>query len=986
MRLPINLLCLTLSLLPSASAVFADEAYEVDYHHELLGLPQPHTTFFHRPRKDDKATLLYTLSDLGVLGAVNPSTGKVIWRQFLAKDADDKAGFLRPVEAENTVVSAVGSRVDSWDAMNGREIWGNTFKGTVKDLEVIERATGDDKPKDVLALFEVEGKAILRALKGASGDVAWEYKDASNDLPLQVSTNVKNIFLVSLQGSSGAYNLKVAILDPVTGKKTKEYILKAGIAAAADVLLVGANSAAPIIAWADEAMKNLQVNILGQAGKLQTLPLKQADGDIVKVTIHAPELVQSLPHFLVHTHSAISNRADVYHIDLTSGTINKAYELPTLAGKGAVSTSSQAANVYFTRLGKDEVVVVSSVSHGILGRWPVTANKDHGAFLHGASEVVQRTADTYAVRSAVVTSDEDWVLVRNGAEAWTRVEGLAGAVAAQWAEIPESESYIKTLEVESEINPLSAYIHRVKRHVNDLEYLPAYLVELPKRILSSILGNADIVRKPGALARDSFGYNKLAIIATQRGRVYCLDSGNHGEIIWSTKAYEIPAGKKWDVKGIWVENAKAVVTIRGNEGEYIILQTTTGETIKKTSFGSWPPAPNAAIVDDSLGKWFLPIGLDGNPRDIPKEWSQKNTVVVRGDNGDVRGLKLVESGSNLVPIVAWTFHPGPSQKITSVVARPAHDPVASIGRVLWDRTVLYKYLNPNIILITAISSAASTATFYLLDSVSGDILYSSTHSGVDTTQPITSALSENWFVYSLWSDVLPPTVEPASLPASKGYQIVVSELYESSSANDRGPLGDNVNASSVEPVDIPNAEPPLPHVITQSFLIPEPISHMSVTQTRQGITTRQLLCVLPDSNSIIGIPRTVLDARRVVGRDPTAAEQEEGLFKYSPVIEFDPKIVLSHQREVMGIEGVLASPAVLESTSLVLGWGVDVFGTRVAPSMAFDVLGKGFNKISLMGTVVALWAAVFVLGPMVSLIPLSFHAILVRLLWYMDCC
>ena len=92
MRLPLNLLYLSLSLLPSALAVFEDEAYSVDYHHELLGLPQPHTTFFHRPRKDDKATLIYTLSDLGVLGAVHPGTGKVVWRQLLGEGD----GFLRP--------------------------------------------------------------------------------------------------------------------------------------------------------------------------------------------------------------------------------------------------------------------------------------------------------------------------------------------------------------------------------------------------------------------------------------------------------------------------------------------------------------------------------------------------------------------------------------------------------------------------------------------------------------------------------------------------------------------------------------------------------------------------------------------------------------------------------------------------------------------------------------------------------------------------
>ena len=963
MRLPVNLLCLALSILPTALAVFADDAYHVDYHHELLGLPQPHTTFFHRPRQHDKATLLYTLSDLGVLGAVNPGTGKVVWRQFLAaNDTGAADGFLRPVEGESSVVSAVQNRVDAWDAMSGREKWGNVFAGSVKDLEVMEHAAGEES-KDILALFEEGGKAHLRRLKGANGDVAWEYKDATDDVPLQVSTNVREVFIVSLHGSWGGYNLKVTTLDPVTGKKTNEYTLtaKADVHSPHDVLLVGANSASPIVAWTDKAMKNLKVNLLGKSGDIQSLPLKESDGEIVKVTLHAPQLVQSLPHFLVHSQSAVSNRADVYHINIASGKIEKEYELPKLPGPGAISTGTQDANVYFTRLTEDEVILLSSASHGVLGRWPVVVEKFHGSLIHGVSEVVQKSADVYAVRSAVFTDTEEWVLVRNGAEAWSRPEGLSGAVAATWAEIPESESLAKSLEAEAHSNPLSAYIHRVKRHFNDLQYLPAYLQAVPERLLSSIVPQVTS-QTVGPLVHDSFGFNKIVIVATQRGRVYGLDTGNHGNIIWNLKAFDVPAGRKWDVKGIWVENTKGIATIRGSDGEYILVRTTDGINIETMKPGSWPPVTSAAVVDSPSGTWFLPIGVDGNPGEVPKEWAPSGTVVVKGSNGEIRGLKFETKGLNAQPIVAWTFQPATGQRVTSVVARPTHDPVASIGRVLGDRSVLYKYLNPNVVLVTAVSETAADASFYLIDSVSGSILYTTTHTGVDTTQPITSALTENWFAYSLWSDVL----STSTLSGSKGYQIVISELYESAIPNDRGPLGATDNSSSLEPSDVPNAEPALPHVITQSFLIPEAISHMSVTSTKQGITTRQLLCSLPSSNSIIGITRQILDPRRPVDRDPTLPEQEEGLFKYHPVIEFDPKMIITHKREVIGVKDIIASPALLESTSLVLAYGVDVFGTRVAPSAAFDILGKGFNKLSLVATVVALGLGVAVLAPMVS--------------------
>jgi len=341
--------------------------------------------------------------------------------------------------------------------------------------------------------------------------------------------------------------------------------------------------------------------------------------------------------------------------------------------------------------------------------------------------------------------------------------------------------------------------------------------------------------------------------------------------------------------------------------------------------------------------------------------------VVKGNDGEIKGLKFETGQETAQPVVTWTFKPALGQSIFNVVSRPAHDPVASIGRVLGDRTVLYKYLNPNIVLVISVSHEHSTASLYVIDTVSGDILYSISHEGVDTTQPIASVLTENWFAYSLWADVLPTDVltTTETLPASKGYQIFVSEMYESDVPNDRGPLGSAANSSSLEPSDIPNAGPALPFVATQSFLIPEAISHMSVTETRQGITTRQLLCTTPSNNAIIGIPRTILDPRRPVGRDPTTAEMEEGVFRYQPYIEFDPKLVLTHKREVIGVKDVITSPAVLESTSLLFAYGIDIFGTRVAPSAAFDILGKGFNKLSLVGTVLALWVGVVVLAPMV---------------------
>ena len=63
---------------------------------------------------------------------------------------------------------------------------------------------------------------------------------------------------------------------------------------------------------------------------------------------------------------------------------------------------------------------------------------------------------------------------------------------------------------------------------------------------------------------------------------------------------------------------------------------------------------------------------------------------------------------------------------------------------------------------------------------------------------------------------------------------------------------------------------------------------------------------------------------------------------------------------------IITSPAVLESTSLVFAFGLDLFCTRVAPSGTFDVLSENFNKVQLVFTIGGLALAIAVARPMVQ--------------------
>ncbi|KAE8553571.1 hypothetical protein EYB25_004953 [Talaromyces marneffei] len=920
--------------LPS-SAVFVDEVDYLDFHHALLGTPSPQSTFFHQPSSSSNASLLYTLSEKSIIGAVNPRDGAIVWRQDLTQLGSTQSveSFLRASNGEATVVSAIGEKVAAWGASNGKLHWERKISGgVVKDLELLELEDGrtNNHARDVIVLSEGKGGLVQR-LDATTGTVKWEFKDESGDVPFQVSSSATEVFYISLQSALlKGYKIKVTTLDTQTGKQKSQLTLASenDVSGPESVLLVGSNTASPFIAWADKSNKTLKVNIIGSKNVINLEIENTSNEEIRGIKIYGPTGLNCLPHFLVACETDSSSWAEVYHIDLQTFSISQAYRLPRISGKSVFSASHRAGNVFFTRITETEISVYSSTSHGILGRWPFTKS-GHGSPISAIAEVINK-GDSAAVRFAYVLDSGDWQLNRNGGNEWTRHESLSGAVAAAWVEPNISEDLVHELELEGHEDVLSAYIHRVKRHVRDLEHLPAYLQELPQRIFSSFLAAE-------ATNLDSFGLRKLVIMATEKGRAIAVDTGNHGAVVWNVKVVDTP---DWKVKAI--KSDLGTVTIYVEDGSTVSLNVTSGSIVSQKPSGALVRSVAVVPTEAGINAVAVPIAEDGTPLQSLQE---AGYLVTLSEDGRVLGWDL---SNNKVPV--WQFLPPAGERVISATSRPAHDPVASIGKVLGDRSVLYKYLNQNLALITSIGP--NIATFYLLDSVSGQVLHSSTHTGVDVTQPITSIISENWFAYSLWADL-------SNESESKGYQLIVSELYESPLPNDRGPLGAAANYSSLDGTDTY----PKPYVVSQAFIIPEPISHLAVTQTRQGITIRQLLCTLPESNAIVGIPHHVLDPRRPVGRDPTPAEVEEGLFKYSPNLEFDGRWYITHSRDVAGIRAVIVSPTLLESTGLVFAFGGDVFGSRVAPSQAFDILGRSFAKLQLLGTVVALAVGVWFLAP-----------------------
>ena len=70
------------------------------------------------------------------------------------------------------------------------------------------------------------------------------------------------------------------------------------------------------------------------------------------------------------------------------------------------------------------------------------------------------------------------------------------------------------------------------------------------------------------------------------------------------------------------------------------------------------------------------------------------------------------------------------------------------------------------------------------------------------------------------------------------------------------------------------------------------LTAIAATSTKFGISSKALI-VANTKGQVQAIPRRLLDPRRPKQK-PTAAETEERLIMYEPVLPEDPKLVVSH--------------------------------------------------------------------------------------------
>ncbi|KAJ2005747.1 hypothetical protein H4R26_001790 [Coemansia thaxteri] len=586
---------------------------------------------------------------------------------------------------------------------------------------------------------------------------------------------------------------------------------------------------------------------------------------------------------------------------------------------------------------------------------------------------------------------------------WFRDESLAHATDMVFLELPApaslGEHAAKATDPSVISSPVSRYI---QRWIETARSLAAWSRSgfgvfggsggsgSSKSGPNSVPVSEELVPKTPLAEGDHFGFRKLSIFGTSTGIVAAL-STQDGARSWTR--YLSDSGAAVSVDRVFITrrsqpliNTPSLLAVVGRnvEGRAVVavLNALTGEILGDGKLHVLPygygKVVELPVVDTASEQQLLGLVING-PQPQLAVWPATIDAAVAFcaasesiffDIGAQAGSGQLDGYRARCPEVAnldgwgedttfatdhqWSFELPAGETLVAASEYHGAQTTALQGRILGDRSVLYKYVNPHLITLASHRDAGGIV-IYFVDRVSGRLLYSSVHETgcVSSKRPFLVTQSENRVIYQFWQDSdLQGAANQQKPKATKGYVTVVAELFESDKPDTRD-AGKTFSSLDLH----------LPHVITTAFTAPESATALGVTRTGSHITTRDVLFGL-SSGKLLSLPDQLFDPRRPK-RAQTKDEQAEGLLPYSPSLLLDPKRVLSHRNVVAGIARIMSAPTHLESTSLVASYGLDLFFTRTSPSGTFDQLSPSFSKVNLVVTTLALVVGCLLGGPMV---------------------
>lgn len=429
----------------------------------------------------------------------------------------------------------------------------------------------------------------------------------------------------------------------------------------------------------------------------------------------------------------------------------------------------------------------------------------------------------------VVTEGSSVFYYNESSIVWSREESLSNIAATEFLELPEPKMWTQmvdeldeTISEQASENPVSRYVRRLTTHALELRKFPGWIVSHVIGMSGSTLEDQENEvstleaqscwlneTRPEILYRDNFGLRKLLISATKSGKIVAQDTSRNGKIIWSRYIDSFSFTDIYVVRAAAIKLPPIIVAVGntyddvgGQATGFLRLNALTGENyISSTpeSLNFFEPVVATNIGTDKIMR--LPIedpeerthilaiyeAGSGRVYIYPDSFAAREKFAAeflpnfyfsfQNKDGNLQGFKVVDGyRGSLKVLPVWEFKLPKDESPVTISKPQTNEKIASIGRALGNRNVLYKYLNPHMFALITRNAEKGLMKVRVMDSVKGSILYETVHEQVDTeTNEVHIVQSENWFVYHFWSNNVQP----------KGYQTVVLELFEGENENER---------------------------------------------------------------------------------------------------------------------------------------------------------------------------------------------------------
>jgi len=897
-------------------ALYQEDTGKQDFYRENVGIVQD--AFLAKDR-------LFVISNENVVASLDTRQPSIGWRYLLSQP------ILSSVASPHGIVTLSGT--SSLDlhvfSLDGSLVWSDGFRAA--------SAQGVHFNENVVVLLNNNTLHFFNAKTGESLQ-QFVYSEGT----LNQIYSVTNETLWAL-GRSDSTDLVVLQFDLSTYTLTNTFPVfgKVELPPKGQRLLTNNQ-----FIWLSACGNNLVLHRLGESSfrqfEISTYP------ELIRGGINGPSTLQSIDE----THFIISSPEGSSLFQLTESTSEPFVFLKKI-GKGVVISNGcqmDGESYFLSSVIGESAIDVHKLDSSAPERRPLPTLNNPSKTTSGEEWLITKLwvqAPLSAFRVLSLSVDGSLRLLKSSSTQsnliWERFEATSHIIQSKFIDLPPNKEEIELFTAEFG----GSYFQRI---IADATGFISGTVSFVKKLLKQEGQTNSLVNTE---TKDNFGYRKLIISITDMGNVFAMKTPS-GEMLWS-RYYSNNLKKFFVTRNLGTHFAVSVF-MTNSQGEWFFteLNSMTGEVItniQKLNHGvkhilpiptEGPKFKPLLIIDEENQGHAFPDALLTrqaliNVKDrLFFSLFNKQTATLQGYKVNLQG-NTVASASLL-----WSKCYSPTgPKITDQPQTEDSIEVAALvqnnvnthapARVLGDGSVLWKYLNPHLLAIGTINKGDQSVTINLIDTITGQQLYSIKHTMA--TGPLHIVASSNWVVYSLWSSKF------------HQYQISVLDLYETQAGWNK------TEFSSYTAPNIFQARGKINVVVqTQSFFFPVGVQSIASTVTRLGITNPQILLALGGGH-IMALDKRFVDSRRPPRprNQPTEDDMKEGIMPYYPYIEINPLRFISYNQTVLNVRSFEVAPSNLESTTHLVAHGLDVFyAATTAGGKTYDRLDPDFDKQLLL--------------------------------------